>query len=223
MWGEALPLDRDGESGRERRPWGGERREIEGALQGDAQLGAGNDGRGGKNKQGGVGLLEGALQPIPRGGGNAAEIARGGVAEIEEDELQVGVAGEEIGERQGVLHSAAAQPDEAAQIVGGPRAGVEIVGAVDEGRPAPIGANPVQNLTEEELGAATGRGADELGHRVTRQAAGEAVESINPDRAGRFRSAVSLREALAQELAKRSKTGGGRGHAFSYVRRRNGG
>jgi len=49
------------------------------------------------------------------------------------------------------------------------------------------------------------------------QTAGEAIEGVNAARAGRVRSAVGAREAFAQELAKRSKTGGGSGHAGSIL------
>ena len=47
--------------------------------------------------EGEVGGFDGALEAIPETGGRAAEFALGGVAQIEDDEAEVGVAGEEVG------------------------------------------------------------------------------------------------------------------------------
>jgi len=73
---------------------GGERgsgRELE------AEGRAGNEGTGGDDEESEFGAFDGALEAIPEGGGHAAEFVRGGVAEVEDDETEVGIASEEVG------------------------------------------------------------------------------------------------------------------------------
>ena len=59
-----------------------------------AQLGAGDGGAGRLHDQREVGGLDGALQPVPLRAGNAAEVGGGCTPQIEDDEPEVGVAGE---------------------------------------------------------------------------------------------------------------------------------
>ncbi len=84
----------------------------------EAESGAGNEGAGGDDKQGQFGVLDGALEAIPERGGNAAQVAEGRAAEIEHDEAEVGIAGEEVGDGKGGGHVAAARPDEVFEVGG---------------------------------------------------------------------------------------------------------
>lgn len=142
---------------------GGLRGKGERVIEGETELCAGHEGGGGEDEKRGVCLLESALEPIPRGGGDAAEFAEGGAAQIEQEEIEVGIAGKKVGDGHGFELGAAAKPNEAMKIVGGPGCGIEAIRAIDERDAAGLGASGVKDLPEEKLATATGRVADEFG------------------------------------------------------------
>jgi hypothetical protein len=166
---------------------------VDGVLPGEfeAELGAGDAGAGCLDDEGEAGGFDGALQAVPVGGWRAAEVGVGGAAQIEDDEAEVGVAGEEVGDLQGGEGGGAAGPDEVGEEVGVEGRGIEGVGPVDEGDAGAGGAGGGEELAEEEVAAAAGRGADNLSDGPEREAAGGGVD---------------LREAGAQ-----GRAGGGRG------------
>ena len=135
----------------------------EGGVEGEAELSAGHGGGGREDEEGGVGLLEGALQAIPRARGYAAEFAEGGAAKIKQDELEIRVASEEISDGHGIIDVAAAEPHEAAQVVGQPGAGIEAIGTINECDAPAVGTHDVEELSKEKLAAAAGCGTDEFG------------------------------------------------------------
>lgn len=140
--------------------------------------------------------------------GNAAEVGFRRVAEIEDDEAEVGVAGKEIGRLQGERGrrggGATADPDEMGEQVGGMRVGVEGVGGVDQAYASAGAAGDCEKLTEEQLAAAAGGGADDLGDGAERKAAaGDFIERGDGGAQRAARGAGGGGEALGEQMPKR--------------------
>ena len=132
--------------------------------------------------------------------------------EVERDEVEVGFAGEEVGDGQGVGGGAAADPDEVFEVGGGQRAGIKLIGGVDEGDAGGKGAGGGEELREEKMAAAAGGGADQLGERVAWQAAGGVVDRGDAGGQHAAGGTPGLREARGQHLAEIGEFGGGSGH-----------
>ena len=74
------------------------------------QLGAGHQCDRCEDQEGEVGLLDGALQAVPAMRGDAAQGRARLGGEVEQDEIEVGIAREDVGGRQGVLQATATNP-----------------------------------------------------------------------------------------------------------------
>ena len=188
----------------------GEGGEGVGDVEFEAQGGAGHEGAGRDDEQGEFGAFDSALQAIPEWRGDPTQSSQGGVGEIEHHESEVGVAGEEIGYGERGGHVAAAGPDEVFQVGAGVGFGIETLGGINEGDALAAPTGDGEQLTEQEVGAATGRGGNEFGEGGEGQAAaggivertqagGQARRGIRPLGGGK---------AFGEEVPKRSQIGG---------------
>ncbi len=75
-----------------------ERGEWPAGGQGDADFRAFDEGARGEDGEGDGGLLDEALEPVPGAGGDAAQVAHEEGLEVEDDEREVAVAEEEVGD-----------------------------------------------------------------------------------------------------------------------------
>jgi len=107
-------------------------------------------------------LFDGALEAVPLRRGDASKVAFVGVAEVEDEEAEVGVAGEKVGDLKGGGDVLSADPDEVFKPVSGPGAGIKGVGRIDQRDADILRARLAEELAEEELAAAAGRGADDF-------------------------------------------------------------
>src|SRR5688572_24293447 len=123
----------------------------------EPQSHAGHEGEGREDEASHHGGLDGALQPVPRGRGYAAELGEDGVTQVEDDETEIGVASEKVGGVQGFGGSAGAHPDEVFEKMGRPGGRIEGVAAVNQRDAQALGAHDVQELPEKELAAAAWR------------------------------------------------------------------
>lgn len=156
--------------------------------------------------------LYGALQTIPLLGGDPPQIDGGRAAEIEDDETEIGIAGEEIGGVERGRSAGAAHPYEVGEQIAGKRRRVERVGAVDQRHASAGGARGVEQLAEQQLAAATGAGADDFGDRAQRQSAGGVIEGRDPGGQQPARRARRDRKALGEEMPERLNSCGGGSH-----------
>ncbi len=175
----------------------------------ETEGGAGHEGARGDDEEGEFGVFDGALEAIPEGGGHAAQVAQGGIAEVEHHESEVGVAGQEIGDGEGGGHITAAGPDEVFEMGGRMGLGVEVIEGIDEGGALTAGAGGGEQLAEQELGSAAG-GGDEFGEGGEGEsAAGGVVEGLQAG--GQARAGgrpVGGRKALGEEMPERRQRGG---------------
>lgn len=143
-------------------------------------MGTGYGNGGGEDEKRSAALLDRALQPVPLRGGDAPEIAVRSMAEIERDEAEIGIARQKIGDLQGGGGALRTHPDEMFEPVAGPRAGIEGVMSIDQGHAQILRTRLAEELSEEELTAAAGRRADDLGEASFGQSAGGFVERSPP-------------------------------------------
>ena len=131
------------------------------------------------------------MQAIPKGGRDTAERVSGGGSEVEDDEVQVGIAGKKIGNRKGGGGVAVARPDEVFEVGRWMRCGIEGMGGIDEGHALATLAGGGEQLAKEEVTAAAGTGADELGEG----GGGEATVGGSVDRGEVGGQSPAVREA----------------------------
>lgn len=176
---EALAAEGRSEGGREGGALGGEGGDGVRGVEDEAELGARDGGTRCEDDEGEVGGLDGPLETIPVRAGDAAEVGRGGVAEIEDDEAEVGIAREEIGglegegRRSGIGRTT--DPEKMGEEIGRKRIGIEGVGGVDQADARAGGTGDGEELAEEELAAAARGGADDFGDGAEREAAAGGV------------------------------------------------
>lgn len=151
----------------------GERGERERTLEPDAGAGGGGkEPARGEDGEDAARGLDDALEAIPGGGADAAQLALGTVPQVEGEEAEVGVAGEEVGGLKGLPGIAAAHPEKVPEEAGGlDTLRIEAVRGVDEREETMRPAGGVKEVQQEELAAAAGDAADDFTERAERQAA----------------------------------------------------
>lgn len=182
-----------------------------------AQLGAGDGGAGRLHDQREIGGLDGALQPIPLRTGNAPEIGGGRASEIENDEPEVGVAGEQVGGLQRGRRAGAAHPDEMGEQVGGKRSRVERIRAVDQREPRAGGTGGGEQLPEQQVAAATRRCTDDLGDGAERESAGRLVDGRDAGGQRAARRTGCGRKTLGEQMPERRELGVRGGHGTEEI------
>jgi hypothetical protein len=175
-------------------------------------LGAGDAGLWCLNEEWGAALFDGALEAVPLLRGDAAEVAFVGVAQVEDEEAEVGVAREEVGDLESGGGVLGADPDEVFEPGGRPRRGIKGVGRIDQRDAEILGACVAEELAEEELRSATGSGADDFGEGAFGEAAGGVIERgpAGGQRGGRC--ARRGGKTLGEELPQCGKICRGAGH-----------
>lgn len=96
----------------------------------------------------------------PMGGGDLAEFAFADEVEVEEDEGEISVVGEEVGGLEGLGDVVATDPEEASAFLGGVGSWVEGILAIDEGEGE--GSVGGEEFGNEESGAGGGGGRDDF-------------------------------------------------------------
>ncbi len=174
--------------------------------------------RGGRlDKKREAALFDGALEAVPLRGGDAVEVARGAVAEVECEEAEVGVACEEVGDLEGGVGVLSADPDEVFEPGGRPGAGIERVGGVDQCEAEILGAGVTEELSEEELRATAGSGADDFGEGAFREAAGSVIKRRPAGGQGGERGAGGGGKTLGEKAAKRGEICRCAGHGTAWL------
>lgn len=180
-------------------------------FEGEAQGGARHEGARGEHEQGEIGAFDGALQAIPERSGHAAQFVRGSGTQIEHDEAEVGIAGKEVGDGEGGGGGAAARPDEVLQVGGRMGLGVEAVGGVNQRDALPGLARDGEQMAEQEVAAAAGRGAHAFGQSGERKAtAGEVIDRRQVRAQAGSGRPGSGRKARGDEVPKRRQRWSGR-------------
>ena len=151
--------------------------------------------------------------------GDAAQIGFRGAPEIEKNQAEVGIAGEEVGRLERERRGQASHPEEVGEQIGGIGIGIKTVGAIDQRDAEPLAPGGDQELLEEEMAPATRRGADELCDGTEGQSAGRRIDGRDPGGEEAGGGARRGREALGEQMPERRQLFG-HGHRTESGRRR---
>ena len=132
----------------------------------------------GDHQQDGGGLLDGALKTEPVGGGQAAQMLRVHIAEIERDDAEAAGVQQQIGGANGMVQLVAgADPEQGVQVHAGLRGGMRVEGfaGVDDGAEfAPAGGGGEQLM--QKTGTPGRRRTSDFGEPAARAAAEQLIE-----------------------------------------------
>ena len=171
----------------------------------------GDEGKGREDEQGEGGVLDGALESVPEGGGEASQLTFGQAAHVEGEHRVVAVASEQVGGGKGLAGAGGAHPDEMAEEIGGQIFGGEGVGRVDEGETLAGGACGGEQAEEQGLTAAAGKGGDEFGGAAQWKPAVEGFVDLSGSRGDESARAPDLfREPCGEQGTQIDELGGRR-------------
>ena len=217
--GQTLPLQRGQELGGERGALAIERGERVRGVELETHLRARNRGAGSFHDEHEIGGFDGALQAIPLRTGNAAQIRFGSATEIEDDEAEIGVTGEEVRGLQRAGGARTPHPEQMRAEIRRQRPGIKTVRAVDQ-RDALAGlAGDGEQVGKKQMPAAARRGTHHFRDRIERKAAGRLINCR--DARGQHTSGRALhgRKALGELAPKLCELFGHGGHAGGRLRK----
>lgn len=179
----------------------------------EAELGARHGRTGSLHQQGEVGGFDRALQTIPLWSGDAPQLGFRSSPQIEHHQAEIGITRQQVRGLQRIGGVAPANPNDVREEIVGKRRRIERVVCVNQGQPRLGESRGCQNLLEEKVAAATGRGADQFRDGAQWQSAAGLIDRGKPDtQSTSRRHPLAGRKPLGEKVPERAEFFDGGGH-----------